>query len=506
TAISNNSNGGRLFVSGGELYFYNDYFQDLNTSTFINQSLNWLLENSSRSDQNNISCQIVINQSITDLQENNKNEIAIFITNKTTLEGVTGLDLDTELNVTVFNNDTSKKVFESNSSNLNQIENGVYNMILNLTDNGTYIVNATIYDGVNVVGIGSSAFQVVNTTTEIVKVLINNSTILDEDSAIVRGSGSVEINVTLRDVNNLDVDGVNISCYITSVAPFDKNISINRFYLANITTLNATEANFTRIFVPQNALPAGKYNIFILVNDSHGFVNYKSYSTYFFLSNEYPTITLAKMNGINVGPTSFGTATLGDTLSIQISGTDTEDSLANMSAFALVASLFLIPGHGYAIYKIVKAEEIYYQPLINQFSGTLYIPWNGITTMLGTSYNLGSGLYVLMLFIRDSDGGWDTDSYTYMQLLFMPEIDITAIIILVIITLGLIGAAAGLIIWKRKRYKKQYVEEFNKICTFCGQQIPSEAQFCIHCGKTVEKTSKMDDIISDLKKNKELSE
>ncbi|NHI93371.1 MAG: hypothetical protein EAX96_12870 [Candidatus Lokiarchaeota archaeon] len=506
-AISNNSKGGKILVSGAELHLYNDYFQDLSTKKFINQSISWLMENSSHSDQNNVSCQVLVNNSIIDLQNYNSTEIVIFITNKTTLTGITGLNLDTDLNITVYNNDTSEIVFETNSSNLYEIGDGAYNFTLNLSKNGTHIINASVFvDSINI-GNGISAFKVVNHTTEIAQLLINGQSTLDEESSIVRGTGSVQINVSLQDIVNLSEDGVNISCIITSLTGTSKNISSSQYFMQNVSNLNATEVNFTLEFTPQNNFPSGKYNVFILVNDSHGYINYKTPIAYYFLSNQYPTITTALMNGNAVGPTSIGSISFGMTASIEVKGTDIEDNLADMNAFALICSLFLIPGHGYAIYQVVQANKIPYVPSINEFLGSIYIPTNGITSILGESYNLASGNYVLLVLIRDSDLGWDTDSYTYMQLVFIPQFDWTFLILIIVIGVVSIGAVMGFIYLRRRRYRNWMLEKKGtNLCTLCGQQLLMDAQFCIHCGTEVEQKTKMDNIISDLKKDKDYKE
>jgi len=498
-AVSNNSKNGRLLVSGAELHFYNDYFENQYTSLFINQSFSWILENSSRSDQNNVSMQIIANQSIIDLKDGNETEVVISITNKTDLLGVVGLDLDVGLNISVINTDIPEVIFDSNASVVSEIVNGLYNFSLNLSKNGTYMINATLYEGLSVVGHAESGFLVVNGTPEISNVVINGETEMDDEHPIARVSGNIEINLTITDIKNLSADGVNVSCHISSIAATEKNVSFIKYFFTNTTSLNALEANFTLSFTPARDIPHGKYVIFITVNDSQGYFNYQSYSTHYYLSNSYPTITGAVVNGAPIStslPVAY--AKYGTSASIGISGSDTEDIVSEMRAFAIIASTFLIPPNRLGIYQVVHAVEIPY--ISGSFSGSISIPSNGITEMFGETYNLKSGIYVLLLLVRDSDTGWDTGSYMAAQLLLTEYFDPTLVYIFIIVAvvLGCLGAAFVIL---RRRNQRQYVSKDGGMgCSYCGQPILESAKFCISCGQPIEKKSTMDDVISGMNK------
>ncbi len=503
-AISNNTNNGRLIVSGAELHFYNDYFEDEYTKKFINQSFSWILENSSRSDQNNVSMQIIANQSIIDLKDGNETEVILSITNMTSLLGVSGLDLDTELNVTVYNIEEAELIYESNVSILNEIGNGIYNFSLNLSKNGTYSINATLFEGLEIIGQGKSGFLVVNGTPEISRVTINGETRLDEDHAIARVSGNVQINLTISNIENLDVNGVNVSCYVSSVDPTEKNVSFNQYYFENTTSLNSLEANFTLNFTPARYIPFGKYVVIIAVNDSQGYFNYQTYTTYYYLSNSYPVISSAFINGALIN-SAYPLATLyyGASASISITGTDTEDNMSEMKAFALITSTFLIPGFGYAIYQVVLAAEIPFSG--TSFSGSIYIPSNGLTELFGETYNLRSGLYVMILMVRDSDMGWDIDSYAYAQLFLMTHFDPTLVYIFIFVAVVVGSLGAGLLITRRRAQQKYITKEGGMGCSFCGQPLLKGAKFCMSCGKAIERKSSMDDIITGMKKKEDFT-
>ncbi|NHI93408.1 MAG: hypothetical protein EAX96_13055 [Candidatus Lokiarchaeota archaeon] len=54
-----------------------------------------------------------------------------------------------------------------------------------------------------------------------------------------------------------------------------------------------------------------------------------------------------------------------------------------------------------------------------------------------------------------------------------------------------------LIYWRRKKYFKRILDKKGlNICTYCDQEVLLDAQFCMNHGKEVNKTTKMDNIIS----------
>jgi hypothetical protein len=125
------------------------------------------------------------------------------------------------------------------------------------------------------------------------------------------------------------------------------------------------------------------------------------------------------------------TVKTGDAISVVINGTDIEDDISNMKAYAILLdpSLYVVPG---LVSSELIVSQLPFDSVTRSFRGNLSIPASGIVTLQGEQpiqlslLNSQSPFYILIVLV-DSDGAYSTDfAGVYIlqsrQPLFPPEV------------------------------------------------------------------------------------
>lgn len=420
-AANSTSRGSKIVVIGAERHMYDDLFFENDNQRLIYQTFEWLLNDSRRSDQKNLSVQVIANSSFVNLDSSNETEFGIYIWNKTSNTCIDGLTPGIDLNATLkwFNGTGWNIVWEADSSNVTTIGNGAYNFTYIISEEGLYNLSVLVKNNPEF-GYGETAFKAIKNSPTITAVYITEIhsdpflTYSDYEYDVYRNGDKLTINATIGIKTGILEDDVNVTLYLTSVEPFNRNIKYLIFPMQNYSTLESNEANFSVTITPDHSFPANKYAFFILTNNTQGYFDYYQ-RPYSFIINDNPPIIYEYLTLL--GNTRFSTGLYyetfwGDNIPISISGYDEEDNTSQMDAFFMILNTIQI-GNVLFSYNVVLAQKINYSSFGN-FQSTINIPINGYSNVLDNSYFLGDYYYIAFAMLRDSDGGWDENSYTYI--------------------------------------------------------------------------------------------
>ena len=486
-AVYNQSNYKEIVCMGSERIFYDDFISKSYNQKLVIQTIQWLLNDSSRSQSENLSVEVIVNRSIMELGNNNMTEIGFYISDPDTGNTIDNLIPHSNLscNVMYYNSGIWNSVWIANISDIVNTGNGGYYFNFTTDFEGLFMVNISIR---NLSGIGNGlGISFFNTTISMPKIIdyslttTNLETQEDYDDEtsndIYRNVDSVILNITLHD-DDLINDIQNITVYITSLDTYRKNIKYVQMEMINLTTKDSVEANFSIVISPDYTYPAGLYVIFIEVIDSKGYSDFSSVILDFYINDKYPDISAygSKLNGMSFNSISGLPMTLlhGIDFNLQITGSDTENTLSQMSAYVAIFSYFSIGLYSY-LYELLWGTEIPFTGSL--FSGSVSIPTSGTSQILDESYSL-SGSYILIILLLDGDGQYDDESYTYTLVLVQSPIIFSFIIIITIIIV--VGIVSYLLLYYYNKKKSKTSK--NRICRKCGATILETQKYCPNCG------------------------
>jgi hypothetical protein len=126
--------------------------------------------------------------------------------------------------------------------------------------------------------------------------------------------------------------------------------------------------------------------------------------------NSIPLSQLRQQVGNELQPTQLITVSVGSNIPVVINGSDAEESISKMRAWAVLLdpSLYIIPG-------IIDAElvvsEIPFDNATNTFRGNLTIPESGYAPIPGTDTNLTlvNVEFLVMIVFANSNGAYSID-------------------------------------------------------------------------------------------------
>ncbi|MDD1779083.1 MAG: S8 family serine peptidase, partial [Candidatus Helarchaeota archaeon] len=460
-AINNQSVSQKIVCIGTERFFYDDFISYSYNQQLVWQSIEWLLNTSSKSNSKDLRIEVAVSDPILELGTDNRTTIGFFVSNST---GGAMNNLIPHLNlscqVAYANSGSWTTVWVANASNVIGLDQGAYYFNFSSNLEGLYRVNVTIanltasYEGIGITyfncTISMPKIVACSLTTTVNDVTGEYDDVISKD--IFRNADQVVINLTIRD-DNSGADLRNVSCYITALDTYRSDIKYVQVEMQNITPRTAIETNYSLVLSPDFSYPAGYYHIFIETLDASGYSDYSSPVLEFYIDDKYPIIDPAhsKLNGVSFetlkgqyAPTAIQ---WGSSFSIEVMGNDTESSLETMHAYAVIFNFFLVGIYAY-LYEPLWGTEIPFST--DKFSGAPTFPSNGISQILTEHYTL-NGLYVLVVFLLDSDGQYEDDSYTYAMVSIKAPFDYSIIIIVTIIC---IAAVAVYFIYSYLRKKR----------------------------------------------------
>jgi len=182
---------------------------------------------------------------------------------------------------------------------------------------------------------------------------------------------------------------------------------------------------------------------------------------------------------------------LGTSLSIEAVGTDREDSLADLKAFAWVIDI--------AVYYLTGSPFIYQQLSLDgsSFTGSLSVPSSGVVSTPSGSYTLQSNWgYVLLLIVIDSEGDFDTSE----EILFVVGGGGFDSFYMIIMAVMFMVMLAVMMLFQRRaarrrraapygpemaQYRPPDAPSIPRYCPYCGSPITPGSSFCMECGSSL---------------------
>jgi subtilisin family serine protease len=129
--------------------------------------------------------------------------------------------------------------------------------------------------------------------------------------------------------------------------------------------------------------------------------------------NSYRLADLRTVEGNYVIPTTYLVVKTGDAISVVINGTDVEDDISNMKAYAALLdySLYVVPG---MLSSELIVSQLPFDSATHSFHGNLSIPESGFVTLQGGQPIQLSLLdspypFFVLIVLADSDGAYSTD-------------------------------------------------------------------------------------------------
>jgi subtilisin family serine protease len=227
------------------------------------------------------------------------------------------------------------------------------------------------------------------------------------------------VNITVR-ATGLSENNSEVTIYMTRSPTFylpnDKPLT---YFALTAEPLNAT--TYRAQFQPKNDSGADVYLYWISADNNSFTSSFNQVNAIMVASidpqisnttttvNSQPLTALRQQvgNSLQISPIS---ASVGSTISIVINGSDSEENISKMKAWAVLLdpNLYIVPG-------IVDAElvvsKIPFNSTTRTFQGGLTIPANGSAFIPGTntSLPLTNMLFYIMIVLADSSGAYSTD-------------------------------------------------------------------------------------------------
>lgn len=448
-AINNQSISQKIVCIGAERFFYDDFISYSYNKQLVWQSIKWLLNSSWKSNSEDLRVEVTVSNPIVELGSDNRTMIGFAVSNST--GGVVNNlipHLNLSCQVAYTNSGLWNTVWMANASNIVGLGQGAYYFNFSSRLEGLYRVNVTIanltalHEGIGITyfnyTIAMPKIVTYSLTTTMKDVTGEYDDVISED--IFRNADQVVINLTIQDEDS-GSDLRNVSCYITALDTYRSDIKYLQVEMHNTTPCNAVETNYSLVLSPDYSYPAGYYNLFIETLDASGYSDYSSPVLEFYIDDKYSIIDPArtKLNGASFENLQMqytpSKIHWGSPFNLEVMGNDTESPLQTMHAYAVIFNYFLVGLYAY-LYEPLWAAEIPF--VTDKFSGALTLPSDGISQILDESYTL-NGLYVLVVFLFDSDGQYDDDSYTYTLISISSSTDYTVIIIVSIICIAAVA-------------------------------------------------------------------
>ncbi len=408
--------GGRIVATGSLLFATDDSLLDSSYPGNVRLAQNiirWLLAG------RNVSAEVVANE--TRVKPYEEFQIGIEVTNRTN-----GALLAANVSCTA-SNGTSYPIKLGNYTN-----RIYYNTSIAFQTEGFYTIDIKAnFTGGNTER--TFLIEVVNTAPEITSVstiTYQNPSIsyllptyyesfLPEGTPIISRYGDY-VNITIRLGFALSSNS-NVTVYLTRSPTFyiPNNNPLTYVTLNATVKLNATA--YLAQFKPTRGNGSDVYQYWISVNND-GFTSTFSGVNAIMVASIDPEISNSTTT-INSRPLSDlrqpqgnalrlypMTVSMGDTISIVVNGSDFEEPISKMRAWAVLLdpSLYIVPG-------IVDAElvvsAISFNSATSTFQGNLTIPASGTAYMPGsqTGLSLANRLFYIMIVLADSDGAYSTD-------------------------------------------------------------------------------------------------
>ncbi|MBD3228657.1 MAG: S8 family serine peptidase [Candidatus Lokiarchaeota archaeon] len=485
----NTSNNHKIVSMGSERLFYDDFISRSYNRKLVSQCISWLLNNTPKSNSEELRVEVVVNESIMELGNNNNTEIGFYVVNPQDNSSIGNLIPHKNLSSFIYHYDGGwNNVWIGNSSDI--VDSGGayhFNFSTNLT--GLFLVNITIENLTSIGnGIGYTFFNTSISMPSIINYSLEtskNEDISEYDAEIsndiFRNSDSIIINITLHD-NDLISDIQNVTAYITPLDVYRSDIKYLQIEMPNTSTKDALKTNYSLIISPDYSYPAGSYVVFVEVIDSSGNSDYSSAIFEFNINNKYPEIDAkkSKLNGLTFEQYQSGIPAFliaGFNFNVDITGTDIESDLSEMHAYVAIFSYFTIGRYSY-LYEILWGTEV---PFIgSSFSGAVSLPISGVSEILDESYSV-TGSNILLILLHDGDGEYDDDSYTYALVSVAPYSTFFTIIMVIIIVIITVAAIVSYI-YLNKRKGKQKTTVKTIICPKCGSKVKEIQRYCPNCG------------------------
>lgn len=447
-AINNQSGPQKIVCIGAERFFYDDFISYSYNKQLVWQTIEWLLNNSWKSNSEDLRVEVTTSNPIFELGSDNRTTIGFAVSNSGGFVNNLIPHLNLSCQVAYTKSGPWTTVWTANVSNIIGLGQGAYYFNFSSKLEGLYRVNVTIANLTTLDdGIGMTYFNYTIAMPKIVTcsltTTVNDVTGVYDDiisDDIFRNADQVMINLTIRD-DDSGFDLRNVSCYITALDTYRSDIKYLQAEMHNTTPRNTVETNYSLVLSPDYSYPAGYYDLFIEVLDANGYSDYSALVLQFYINDKYPVIDPAQsqLKGVSFenlqmqySPTSIQ---CGSPFSIEVNGTDTESPLQTMHSYVVIFNYFTVGLYSY-LYEPLWGAEIAFST--DHFSDSLALPSNGISQILDESYTL-SGLYVLVVFLLDSDGQYDDDSYTYAMVSIKAPFDYSIIIIVVIICIAAVA-------------------------------------------------------------------
>jgi hypothetical protein len=419
-AASDLPNGGRIVAAGSLLFATDEY---LTSSSYpgnlklVENIFDWLLG------KTNITVETITPNSRVGAGE--PFQIGITVSNKTS-----GSLLDSTVSCTANNGSTIPIQLKSDAIGIQ------YNMSIELQTEGFYKFNVDVK--VNPSGPSftrSFYIEVVNSQPKISNVTLsayNNPAYQGQLPTIYRSFLPDGTPIILR-----HGDYVNFTIEVSGLTQPNSNVTIYltrspTFYLANNKPLTYVSLTATKIsstvyhatYEPSISNTTDVYLYWISANNAGHISSYNNVG-YILVGaidplidnltttiNSHPLSDLRTPEGqyLLLYPITVGT---GSTISFVINGTDAEDTISNMRAYAVLIdpSLYVVPG---LLSSELMVAQIPYDSAAHCFRGNLTIPESGFVTIQGEQsiqlslVNTPSPFYILIVLV-DSDGAYSTD-------------------------------------------------------------------------------------------------
>ncbi|MFX0067682.1 MAG: S8 family serine peptidase [Promethearchaeota archaeon] len=488
--------GGRVAVFANELVFYYNLIDDLDNLQLAKNTLDWLLVE--QSVHVSVAASLNYNASPSQLQ------FGIYVS-QASRAGVTGLLNSTTINCTVVNSTV-------NYVNITEIGGGVYSGNFTASATGVYTVNVNVSVS-SVLYTGTTSFRIVSSIPQIVGIDQRKGGSKPGDVEYPTWVELLEldfygIDVICRFGEYLEVNGTvnsadNASIYFTSYPQnYYEHTLRNITYISANMSIISSKWNYT--MTPTDpGFSAGTYVYIVEARNQTEGVNPDAFAVgSIVVVSVEPELddNTSKVGGVAIPdmeiyePLSVPMVQvgLGTSLSVEAVGTDREDSIADLKAFAWVIDI--------SVYYLTGSPFIYQQLTLDgsSFTGSLSVPSSGVVSTPSGSYNLQSNWgYVLLLIIIDSEGDFDTSE----EILFVVGgggFDSFYMIIMAVMFMVMMSA---MLLFQRRaarrrataapygpemaQYRPPDAPSIPRYCPYCGSPITPGSSFCMDCGSSL---------------------
>lgn len=495
-AVYQHPSGGRVAVFANELAFYYGLIDDLDNLQLAQNTLDWLLAESSV--HVGVVSSLNYNASPTELQFG----IYVSLANRV---GVTGLTNGTTINCTVVNDSDVNYVTVSPKGG------GVYTGNFSASIAGAYAV----YVNVSVSSVlynGTTSFRVVSSVPEITDFDQRKGGSKPGDLEYPSWVELLELDFYGIDVicrfgeylvvNGTVSDAENVSIYFTSFPQeYYENTLRNLTYVSANISIVSSEWNYT-LTPTDPEFSAGTYVYIVEARNQTEGVNPDAFAvgSVVVVSVE-PKVNddTSKVGGVAIPdmdqyePLSVPMVQVGrgSSLSLEVVAADEEDSISDLRAFAWVIDI--------SMYYLTGTPFIYQELSLDgaSFTGSLTVPSTGVVTTPSGSYTLQSNWgYVLLLLAIDSEGDFDTSE----EILFVVGGGGFNSFYMVIMAVLFMVMMAMMLLFQRRAARRRAVAPYGpemaqyrppdapsipRYCPYCGSPITPGSSFCMECGSSL---------------------